>query len=115
VLLCLQVLCLDGGGIRGLVLIKFLQAIEKAADKPINQCFQWISGTSTGGILALAILHGEIIQFTRRSHSETLILVYFGSLASRKVELEECIFSRAVDLESRNVKLINAHNLSRFA
>ena len=54
-----QVLSLDGGGIRGLVLIQLLLAIEKAAGQPIRSLFDWIAGTSTGGILALAIVHGK--------------------------------------------------------
>lgn len=54
-----RLLCLDGGGIRGLVLIQLLLAIEKAAGRPIREIFDWIAGTSTGGILALAIVHGE--------------------------------------------------------
>lgn len=53
-----QVLCLDGGGIRGLILIQLLLAIEKAVKQPIRNCFDWIAGSSTGGILALAIVHG---------------------------------------------------------
>ena len=56
----MQVLCLDGGGIRGLVLIQILLAIEKAAGQPARNCFDWIGGTSTGGILALAIVHGML-------------------------------------------------------
>jgi hypothetical protein len=58
-----RVLCLDGGGIRGLVLIQMLKAIEKEAGKPIKECFDWISGTSTGGILALAILSGKSMRY----------------------------------------------------
>lgn len=56
-----RLLCLDGGGIRGLVLIQLLLAIEKAAGCPIREIFDWIAGTSTGGILALAIVHGKDI------------------------------------------------------
>lgn len=52
---------MDGGGIRGLVLIQLLLAIEKAAGRPIREIFDWIAGTSTGGILALAIVHGKDI------------------------------------------------------
>lgn len=53
---------MDGGGIRGLVLIQLLLAIEKAAGRPIREIFDWIAGTSTGGILALAIVHGKHIM-----------------------------------------------------
>lgn len=53
-----RILCLDGGGIKGLVLIQLLLAIEEAAGRPILQLFDWIAGTSTGGILALALARG---------------------------------------------------------
>ena len=49
---------MDGGGIKGLVLIKLLIALEKIAKKPIREIFDWIAGTSTGGILALYIACG---------------------------------------------------------
>ena len=53
------ILSLDGGGIRGLILIQLLLALEKFTKQPIVRLFDWITGTSTGGILALAIVHGE--------------------------------------------------------
>lgn len=54
-----RVLCLDGGGIKGLVLIQLLSALQEAAGRPILHLFDWIAGTSTGGILALALAMGE--------------------------------------------------------
>lgn len=56
-----RLLCLDGGGIKGLVLIQMLIALEKEAGRPIRELFDWVAGTSTGGILALAIIHGECV------------------------------------------------------
>merc|ERR1719319_285427 len=53
-----RVLSLDGGGIRGLVLVKMLCAISDHLKLPITHCFDWISGTSTGGILSLALASG---------------------------------------------------------
>lgn len=53
-----RLLCLDGGGIKGLVLIQMLIALEREAGQPIRELFDWVAGTSTGGILALAIIHG---------------------------------------------------------
>lgn len=58
-----RLLCLDGGGIKGLVLIQMLIALEKEAGRPIRELFDWVAGTSTGGILALAIIHGESVFF----------------------------------------------------
>lgn len=57
-----RLLCLDGGGIRGLVLIQVLLELERYIEKPINNCFDWISGTSTGGILALGIASGKSMK-----------------------------------------------------
>lgn len=59
---CGRLLCLDGGGIRGLVLIQMLLELEKCIENPINNCFDWISGTSTGGILALGIASGKTMK-----------------------------------------------------
>jgi len=53
------ILTMDGGGIRGLILIQLLLALEEFTKQPIVRLFDWIAGTSTGGILALAITHGE--------------------------------------------------------
>lgn len=43
-----RLLCLDGGGIRGLVLVQMLLEIEQLSQTPINHLFDWIAGTSTG-------------------------------------------------------------------
>ncbi|KAF4461479.1 hypothetical protein FALBO_11730 [Fusarium albosuccineum] len=52
-----RVLCLDGGGVRGIVELAILQAIEEALGYhiPIQNFFDLIVGTSTGGIIALGL------------------------------------------------------------
>ncbi|XP_023225237.1 85/88 kDa calcium-independent phospholipase A2-like isoform X2 [Centruroides sculpturatus] len=60
-----RLLCLDGGGIRGLVLIQMLSFIENIVNIPIIHCFDWLAGTSTGGILALALAIGKSISECR--------------------------------------------------
>ncbi|KAL1128876.1 hypothetical protein AAG570_013410 [Ranatra chinensis] len=57
-----RLLCLDGGGIRGLVLVMLLLHLEEAAGKPITYCFDWFAATSTGAILALAIAAGKSLK-----------------------------------------------------
>lgn len=52
------VLCMDGGGIRGLVLTELLFALEETTGHPIADLFDWVSGTSTGSYLALALAAG---------------------------------------------------------
>lgn len=56
-----RLLSLDGGGIKGLVLTRILLSMEKEFGVPIVHCFDWIAGTSTGGILALAIASGKSV------------------------------------------------------
>ncbi|KAL8754211.1 MAG: hypothetical protein Q9199_004499 [Rusavskia elegans] len=52
-----RVLCLDGGGMRGIVELEVLKAIERQlpAGIPIRNFFDLIVGTSTGGIIALGL------------------------------------------------------------
>src|SRR5688572_21654807 len=52
----LPVLCLDGGGVRGLIELDTLAAISASAGgRPINELFDLIVGTSTGGMIALGV------------------------------------------------------------
>ena len=54
-----RILCLDGGGMKGLIQIEVLMQIEKSTGKKITELFDWIVGTSTGGIVALGLVFGE--------------------------------------------------------
>jgi uncharacterized protein len=51
----LKVLSIDGGGIRGVIPAMVLATIESRTGKPVAELFDLIAGTSTGGILALAL------------------------------------------------------------
>ncbi|MFZ0391122.1 MAG: CBASS cGAMP-activated phospholipase [Calditrichia bacterium] len=51
----MKVLSIDGGGIRGIIPAMVLAEIEKTTGKSIAESFDLIAGTSTGGILALAL------------------------------------------------------------
>ena len=53
------VLFLDGGGIRGLVQIEVLMQLEEQTGTRIVELFDWIVGTSTGGIITLAMVYGN--------------------------------------------------------
>jgi patatin-like phospholipase/acyl hydrolase len=51
----MRVLSIDGGGIRGIVPATVLAALEERTGRPVCDLFDLIGGTSTGGILALAL------------------------------------------------------------
>lgn len=54
-----KVLCIDGGGIKGVQPAAFLATLEKDLDHPVGAYFDLIAGTSTGGILALGLALGH--------------------------------------------------------
>ena len=51
----IKILSIDGGGIRGIIPAIILSRIEEKTLKPIAELFDLIAGTSTGGLLALAL------------------------------------------------------------
>lgn len=50
-----KILSIDGGGIRGIIPAIILAEIEQRTGKRIAQLFDFVAGTSTGGILALGL------------------------------------------------------------
>nr|WP_263326664.1 CBASS cGAMP-activated phospholipase [Neobacillus sp. Marseille-Q6967] len=85
----MKILCIDGGGIRGIFAIAFLQALEEEYGQPIHKLFDVIAGTSTGAIIAASVslrikmndlhenykIYGEKI-FTRQATVGLLKSVY---------------------------------------
>ncbi len=50
-----KILSIDGGGIRGIIPALILVEIEKRTGKAINELFDLVAGTSTGGIIAVGL------------------------------------------------------------
>ena len=51
----IRILSIDGGGIRGIIPAMVLAELERRTGRPICKLFDLIAGTSTGGVLALAL------------------------------------------------------------
>ena len=51
----LRILSMDGGGMKGLATVQVLKEIEKGTGRRIHELFDLICGTSTGGMLAIAL------------------------------------------------------------
>jgi patatin-like phospholipase/acyl hydrolase len=52
-----RILAIDGGGIRGIIPAIVLADLERRAARPVAELFDLLAGTSTGGVLACALLH----------------------------------------------------------
>ncbi|MDX2152761.1 MAG: patatin-like phospholipase family protein [Bryobacteraceae bacterium] len=53
-----KLLALDGGGIRGVISLGVLAALERTVNQPLGQYFDYIGGTSTGAIIAAGLARG---------------------------------------------------------
>lgn len=90
----LRAICLDGGGYLGLATASFLKEVERHANVRIADQFDLFCGTSTGGIIALALAHGksgeEIVDLYRQLGRDVFANRIPGS---RKVRLLRGFFA----------------------
>ncbi|XP_049706832.2 85/88 kDa calcium-independent phospholipase A2 isoform X1 [Helicoverpa armigera] len=105
-----RLLCLDGGGIRGLVLVQVLINLEEAVGQPIIHCFDWIAGTSTGGILALALASGKSLRDCQRLYFRMKEFAFVGMrpYPSEALEtiLKDCLGTETVMADIEHPKLM---------
>lgn len=85
-----KLLALDGGGIRGILSVEILSRIESLLqeahnDKKLRLCdyFDYIAGTSTGGIIAAALSWGMTVDEVRKFYLEN------GTEMFQKAKLRE--------------------------
>ncbi|OQR80199.1 85 kDa calcium-independent phospholipase A2-like [Tropilaelaps mercedesae] len=62
-----RALAVDGGGVKGLVTLRALKCVEEMAGCPIMELFDWIVGTSAGGISTLCLASGRSLDEVFRS------------------------------------------------
>jgi len=84
-----KILSLDGGGIRGLVLVKMLDSLAKFTNQTIPSMFDWIVGTSTGGILSLALAVGKSPMECQGLYFKLKDKVFVGKRPYDVVPMEE--------------------------
>lgn len=86
-----RILSIDGGGIRGIFPAAFLAALEDDLECPIHEYFDLIAGTSTGGIIAIALAMGlpakDILELYEKRGTEIFSQTHTGlrGLAKRVI------------------------------
>ncbi|MBS1563783.1 MAG: patatin-like phospholipase family protein [Bacteroidetes bacterium] len=70
------ILCLDGGGMRGILTIQLLKKLEETAGIPCYQLFDMVAGTSTGGIIAGLIVTGHNAVEIEKMYQELVTQVF---------------------------------------
>jgi patatin-like phospholipase/acyl hydrolase len=71
-----RILCIDGGGIRGIIPALVLTELEERTGRRTAQMFDLIAGTSTGGILASALARPGDDGTTPRYTARDLLGLY---------------------------------------
>jgi len=105
-----NILSINGGGIRGLIALQQLVEFEKIIKGPISSRFDYIAGTSTGGIIAVLLSIGY--------SAEELLNIYtkFGDKIFEKKFLrfglfrpkyDDCAFNEIIKSYTKDNKLSN--------
>ncbi|CAO5683147.1 MAG: hypothetical protein HEEMFOPI_01892 [Holosporales bacterium] len=77
----INILSIDGGGVRGIVPAVFLEEIEKRMQKPLSNVFDVIAGTSTGGLLSLAFTVPDAAKTTGQKFTAPEIIAFYKRLS----------------------------------
>lgn len=70
------ILCLDGGGIRGILTIQLLKKLEEKAGLACYDLFDMVAGTSTGAIIASLIALGHSARQIEEMYTQLVTKVF---------------------------------------
>jgi calcium-independent phospholipase A2 len=108
-----RILFLDGGGVRGLIEVEVLMEIERRTGRRIVELFDWIVGTSTGGIIAAALVYGnksllDIKQLIFKLKNEVFdgsgLAGSFLNMAQKTKNMESLLHRELGDITMNSVK-----------
>lgn len=95
-----RILCLDGGGMRGLVSIELLAYVSKKlyndpSGRKLFEQFDLICGTSTGGILAIGLCQGFTLEDAKKFYLELGLQLFSSSGISKYTNILRFSWERA--------------------
>lgn len=99
----IKILSIDGGGIRGLIPALILKEIEKRCQKQIPIMFDLISGTSTGGIIALLLNKPGVNKYAQYS-TKDVVDFYQGEDAKKIFSKKIIPFFSGGKFPSKNIE-----------
>jgi patatin-like phospholipase/acyl hydrolase len=80
-----QILALDGGGVRGIFSAALLAELERDLGRPVVSYFDLIVGTSTGGIIAIALGAGMSADAMVELYVSKMTTIFPGSHRLREI------------------------------
>lgn len=103
-----NILTIDGGGIRGIIVLKQLVKLEELLDMPLYKAFDLISGTSTGGIIAILLSCGysakDVLNFYV-SHSKNIFKKRFLRFGLFRPKYDDTYFNEVIKKYINETKL----------
>lgn len=95
-----NMLCLDGGGIKGLISVQMLIEVQKYLKRPLHSYFKWFSGTSTGSFICASLALGKSVDTIRSTYFRFKDRVFTGDKPYSSESLE-AVITEAVGTEMK--------------
>lgn len=103
-----RILSLDGGGMKGLATVRLLKKIEIQAGQPLQELFDLVVGTSTGALLAVALmLKGMSLEECEAVYKEMGRKVFQHPVhSSENDESWMSVFYRSLHMKTEHVRAV---------
>lgn len=104
-----RMLCIDGGGLRGIIVCQIMIEVQKFLKKPLLSYFDWIGGTSVGAFVSCALCTGVSLSQLRRICFDVKDEIFSGNRPYNSKFLERVLkrtlgtTTKLTDLKEKNL------------